>query len=534
MGAPDLHLGKQSKAYASVEDLAKLPGLERLADPLWRLTSGELYKIIVKDDNDPDAEGTVMAFKPNRAQRRLIKRLWHRNIILKARQLGFTTLVALLWLDFALFNANVRCGIIAQDDEIAKVIFRDKVMFGYENLPDVLRDAMPLRTANAHELVFEHNNSSIRVATSMRGGTIHRLHISEFGKICAKFPAKAAEVISGSIPAVPSSGILIIESTAEGQDGAFYRLTQAALKLFQRKAILNPKQYRFHFFAWWQDDDYRMDPANVIITDKDHEYFDMIEGEMQTTLDLWQRAWYVATRNEFEDAGEGEKMLQEYPSTPKEAFQKSISGTYYAKEMARVRKEQRICKIPLLEMPCWTFWDIGGTAGTAIWVIQQVGMEYRCIDYYEAHNETYGHAVRWLKEKNYLYAKHFLPHDADHERQLSTVNKSPKQMLEDLLLTNIEIIPVIESLDVGIELMKKYFPMLWFDETRCAEGIKRIDGYKRKWDSRQGTWRNEPEKHDGNSEAADALRQFAQAMENGMLNLAAAPKRKRSSNWRTA
>ncbi|MCP2839718.1 hypothetical protein NK952_24270, partial [Salmonella enterica subsp. enterica serovar Typhimurium] len=74
---------------------------------MWRISN--LYKIIVKGDDDPDDEGLVITFKPNRAQRRLIARLHHRNIILKARQLGFTTLICILWLDTALFsNSPIR------------------------------------------------------------------------------------------------------------------------------------------------------------------------------------------------------------------------------------------------------------------------------------------------------------------------------------------------------------------------------------------------------------------------------------------
>ena len=99
---------------------------------MWRLCSGQLYKIMVKSD---DGSGTVIPFRPNRAQRRLLSRLWHRNVILKARQLGFTTLIAIMWLDHALFVPNQRCGIIAQDREAAEVIFRDKVKLAYENLP---------------------------------------------------------------------------------------------------------------------------------------------------------------------------------------------------------------------------------------------------------------------------------------------------------------------------------------------------------------------------------------------------------------
>jgi hypothetical protein len=201
---------------------------EKLLDPWWRITSGELYKITIKGDEDGD--NLVIPFKPNRAQKRLMKSLWHRNIILKARQLGFTTLICILWLDHALFNANVRCGIIAQDREAAEAIFRDKVKFAYDNLPDLLREAFPLKKDSSNELLFKHNNSSLRVATSLRSGTIHRLHVSEYGKICAKFPDKADEVMTGSIPTVPMSGILVIESTAEGQGGHFHKMTKRAIE----------------------------------------------------------------------------------------------------------------------------------------------------------------------------------------------------------------------------------------------------------------------------------------------------------------
>ena len=156
-------------------------------------------------------------------------------------------MVCIIWLDTALFSENVRCGIIAQDREAAEAIFRDKVKFAYQNLPELLRLRMPLARDSASELLFAHNNSSIRVATSMRSGTIHRLHVSEFGKICAKYPDKAVEVITGSIPAVPLNGILIIESTAEGQEGEFYNITQRAKALFDAGTELSMRDYRYHF-----------------------------------------------------------------------------------------------------------------------------------------------------------------------------------------------------------------------------------------------------------------------------------------------
>lgn len=119
-----------------------------LADPVWRLCSGQLYKIMIKGDDGHDEE-LVIPFKPNRSQRRLLEKLHYRNIILKARQLGFTTLIAIYFLDCALFRKNIRAGIIAHEEDAAKKIFRDKVKFAYLQLPSALRDAFPLARDNA-------------------------------------------------------------------------------------------------------------------------------------------------------------------------------------------------------------------------------------------------------------------------------------------------------------------------------------------------------------------------------------------------
>ena len=247
-----------------------------LSDPMWRICSGVLYKIMVKgDDNDDSDDALVVPFKPNRAQRRLLKRMHSRNIILKARQLGFTTLICIFFLDCALFRKNIRAGIIAHEEDAAKAIFRDKVKFAYEQLPPALREVMPLKRDAAEELLFAHNNSSIRVSTSMRSGTMHYLHISEFGKICAKRPDRAEEVVRGSIPTVPThGGMLFIESTAEGRSGHFYNMTDKAQKLADLGRRLTPKEYRFHFFPWWQEPNYRMDPEGVAISRADDEYFE--------------------------------------------------------------------------------------------------------------------------------------------------------------------------------------------------------------------------------------------------------------------
>jgi hypothetical protein len=521
MGAADAKMLSEAQAL-----------LENLKNPMWRIS--HLYKIIVKDEDEEESDGLVMLFKPNRAQRRFIERMWHRNIILKARQLGFSTLIAILWLDHALFNANVSCGIIAHNLKAAGKIFRDKVKFAYDNLPPALKDAMPLTSCNSEEMVFKHNNSSIMVSTSMRSGTIHRLHVSEYGKICAKMPEKAQEVKTGSIPAVPQSGVIVIESTAEGAEGHFHDMTQIANKNRQAGKKLTSKDYRLHFYAWFEAPEYKMDATDVTITAKDHDYFDKIEATAKVELSLEQRAWYVKTR-ETDFAGNEEDMWQEYPSTIDESFQQSSEGCYYSNQMTAVRKSGRILRIPVIGEPVNTFWDIGNSDGTAIWFHQIISMEDRFILYHEAHGQDLAYYVRYLQNAGFVFNKHFLPHDADHSRLSSDQNKSIKQQLEDLKLQNIEIVPRIDDINAGILLTRKHFASAYFDEAGCADGIKRLDNYKRKYNTKFARYINEPEKLDGNSEGADAFRQWAQAKELGMVTMSGSTSQtggRAPSDWR--
>lgn len=498
-----------------------------LSDPMWRVCSGQLYKIMVKDDSQ--AEGSkVVPFRPNRAQKRLIRRLWFRNLILKARQLGFTTLVAILWLDHALFVANQRCGIVAHDRESAEAIFRDKVKFAYENLPDWLRAEMPVKKDSATELLFAHNNSSIRVATSMRSGTIDRLLISEFGKICAKFPDKAREVVTGSLPAVPLNGIAIIESTAEGMGGSFHDMSIKAEARSQIDRPLTKREWRFHFYAWWKNPEYRLDPRGVVITAKEHEYFDTIEAAENTNIDLWQRAWYVATRDS-DFAGDAEKMWQEYPSTSKEAFQQSTEGCYYNVQLAAARKSGRIGLVPhVTHVPVNTFWDIGNRDGTAIWLHQRVGLEHRFIGYIEGHGEPFDYYINELEKLGYVWGEHHLPHDATHKRQQGLRSVSPQEMLEELRPHwRFTIVPRVEQVTTGIQQVRNIFSQCWFDETACALGLQRLTNYRKERDNRLGVWKPEP-RHDGNSEGADSFRQFAQGWSEPATPAGARPNRRRS------
>ena len=181
----------------------------QFADPAWRLNN--LYWIVNKD-------GKRVRFQFNWAQAELYRNLHYHNVILKARQLGVNTFVALFMLDRCLFKSDIRAGTVAHDLPSAKGLFRDKVKYAYENLPEQLRIARADLNDASDELLLS-NNSSLRIATSMRSATLNLLHVSEFGKICSRFPDRAREVITGSLNTLATGSMSFIEVDGRGQGG---------------------------------------------------------------------------------------------------------------------------------------------------------------------------------------------------------------------------------------------------------------------------------------------------------------------------
>lgn len=516
----------------------------QIRDPHWRLTSGAIYQIVTKDERElvgaEDVEdeefqpGAVAPFIPNDAQLHLLRSLWYRNVILKARQLGFTTLISLMWLDHAMWNANQNVGIIAQTERTASKIFRGKVLFAYERMPEVLRMAFPLKKQTAEELIWGHNGSSYIVAVTVRGETLHRLHISELGAISRDSPIKAQEAVEGSLPAVSPSGIAVIESTAEGMEGEFYEISSRAEQLDQQLHAkgrpLTKADYRFHFFAWHDNPLYIADPKTVTITSADHEYFDQVETAMKTRLSMPQRAWWVAMRDGWA-RGRTERMWKQYPSTPAECWQQTTEGVILAEELTRARLSHRITQVPFVRnVPVNTFWDIGSNDGTGVWFHQNVGLQHRFLRYIEGYFKGLDHfaiqADEWAASQGgVVWGRHFLPHDAEALRQGLRGPISPLQMLESLKPEwSFVIVPRVAELSHGIEKLRECFPTYWFDAEGCKDGLAHLQLYKRKFNKAVGGWTDEPVK-DTHTEAPDALRQHAQGWTNPTVTAGSVPKR---------
>lgn len=474
---------QQQKAMSEEEAHA----IKCLADPYWRINNLYLIK---------NKQGTKQRFKLNWAQQSLYTNMWYRNIVLKARQLGMSTFISILFLDRCLFNDNMSAGIIAHTVEDAQQLF-SRVKFAYDNLPDLLRKYITADNESAQMLKFS-NGSSLRVGTSLRSSTFQYLHISEFGKICAQYPDKAREVITGSLNTLAIGQYCFIESTAEGREGYFYDMCKLAQSKNDSKAELTKIDFKFHFYPWWGQDDYRI-ASNVHVSEEMHVYFNSLLAQ-GIELDQQQKAWYANHAQTQKD-----DMKREYPSTPDECWEVSNEGTYYGKYITSARIQQRICAVPYDDnLLVHSAWDLGYNDANSIIFFQVYGKEIRIIDAIEGSGESLTHWLNIVKQKPYTYGKHLAPHDIKVTEYSSGTSRFATARNLGVSFTPVprhEIIP-------GIDQVRNVLPRCYFDEKQCVGLIKSLENYKKEWNERTGAWQSHP-LHNWASHYSDAFRTLA-------------------------
>lgn len=320
-----------------VQELTDNPDL--IKDRLWRLNN--LYWIITKSGNKE-------VFKMNRAQRHFfdnylnIPKPFHRHVILKARQLGFTTFIDIFILDGTLFATNKESIIIAHKVQDAAEIFDKKIDFALRNMAEDVKGAffrLNRNSARKVQVTIDYgpdigSTSSIAVAVSGRSGTYYYVHVSEFAKMCVMFPKRAEEVETGTFPTVPFDGFIFIESTAEGMAGRFYEIFQENWLIRDSiTPLLSQVQFMPHFYNWQYDDAEMAKIYATIPTDEMLEC-EIPWGEYQkennlTDLEItyYYMKWLQFGGKNSPDAVK--KLKQEYPTTPEEAFL-STGQTYFS------------------------------------------------------------------------------------------------------------------------------------------------------------------------------------------------------------
>lgn len=412
------------------------------------------------------------------------------KIVLKARQLGITTFCCITALDHVLWERGIQAGIIAHTLDDASNIFEDKLKYAFDHLHPGLRTRFKLTGDSAKELSFSHG-STIRVGTSLRSSTLQYLHVSEFGKICAKNPEKAREVVTGALNTIHAGQSIIIESTAEGKDGYFYDMVQKS----RLSPPLTSLDFNFHFFPWWKHGEYTIG-VPVSLTQDIKDYFAklFLDGIHLTDPQKW---WY-AKKSEIQ----GEDMLREFPSTPEEAFSASQEGYWFATYIKELYDSGHITNIAYdRSIPVHTAWDLGQADSMAIWFFQvNRSDDINVIDFWQKTDTRLDQIAILLKAKGYNYGTHIWPHDAG-ARDRSGITFADQA--RTLGINGIILEP--HGLMQGISLVKTTLSKCWFDKSKTHEGLKMLENYKKKWSTSFGGWTSDPV-HDECSHAADAFR----------------------------
>ena len=108
------------------------------------------------------------------------------------------------------------------------------------------------------------------------------------------------------------------------------------------------------------------------------------------------------------------------------------------------------------------------------------------IDYLEATDHGLEWYARALKEKPYVYGRHFFPHDIE-ARDFCSDGRTRLAMAESLGLRLAVVVPRGDVGD-GIQAVRTLFPRFVFDQEKCDEGLEALKAYRREWSETRKTW----------------------------------------------
>ncbi|CAJ0600678.1 unnamed protein product [Cylicocyclus nassatus] len=341
------------------------------------------------------------------------------------------------------------------------------------------------------------NGSDIRLGTTLRGGTLQLLHVSELAHVSVHAPWRAREIRTGAINTVPAEGVIILESTHEGgRYGVNYELTVQAMEN-AAKEELSPLDFRFFFFSWADHPDYALAGSGGW-SDTLAAYFEKLETEQGVKLTHAQKLWYARMERTM-----GSAMRQEYPTTPEEAFSTGDDGSIYGHQIALLREQG--CVGAEFEVfpnePLYTAWDLGLSDHTAIWLVQQVGGKVYWLDHYAA---------------NQLPLEHYAAKMHEWESHLAKEG-----------INRVRVVPRTPDVWRGINALRVLLSRSWFHRRTLVQrvnlrgekepsGLTCLEMYRSAPAGTGGALRETP-LHDAASHSADAARMFAEALSHGLV-----------------
>ena len=349
--------------------------------------------------------------------------------------------------------------------------YKQAKLVAWEMLKDIARP-IPGHHFNESELLVVYPNGN-RVQLiggdnpdSLRGPGLSGLSLDEFSQI----PRNVfGEILSKAL--ADHIGYCIWSGTIKGHD-QLYELHKAAKD--------DPD-----WFALWQDVDVSLAQEEGATITALHRAMEddrklVITGAM--TQDEYDQEWYLSA-----DA--------------------AIQGAFYRKEMAAAKAQGRITRVPIEPaLPVDTDWDLGMDDSTAIIFSQSLRSgEIRIVDYYEASGEGFPHYIGVLRDRGYVYGKHYPPHDIA-VRELGT-GKSRKETAATLGLRFEDPKPALGVSD-GIDAARLMLSRCWFDETKSAPLLEALRNYRKSFNTRLVEFTGTPV-HNWASHGADAFRGLA-------------------------
>lgn len=249
-----------------------------------------------------DKDKQLVPLRYNTVQRELIGNLSGRDLILKARQHGVSTVIQGLLYEAAVTSTATTLT-LAKDDSTTQILRRLNERY-HRNDPN-----KPQRgNASAELSTYPLTDSEAMVATagnstSGRAATLTHLHGSEVA-----YWKDAEAIITGAGQA--GKPAIYLESTPNGQQGHFYNLCMEALD--------GVGTWRLHFYPWWLDAAYAL-PIVEPLTLTDDELL-LIEAHDLTPEQIaWRRSKQRELKHQF---------IQEYPEDPRSCFLASGYGYF--------------------------------------------------------------------------------------------------------------------------------------------------------------------------------------------------------------
>lgn len=327
----------------TIKDLEIVENYKVKENPL-NLIKGEFLSIKTK-------EGSIAKLKLNFAQKKFIELISTlrklnkpiRIVILKARQLGISTLCDALIYAYTSQREGINSLVIADDIDGSNYLL-EIIKLYQEKLDRHLK--VSEKKSNEKKLEFDSLHSQILVDTANndnagRKYTYQYVHLSEV----AFFPEnKVVSLMSGLMQSIPlkTNTMVFAESTANGVGGYFYDLWNDAES---GKSDWTP-----FFLAWYDNPDYSIEAIDFVLDKEEEKYKDDVFIKTGYSLTNGQMLWRrLVIKNNLR--GDDVLFKQEYPAYPEQAFLVTGRNRFNIDKLVEIRGK---CIKPIYNEGNWS------------------------------------------------------------------------------------------------------------------------------------------------------------------------------------